>query len=59
MKEKQCKKCHKAITILDEFPGGMCLACYERNYNATPQDEEQAILNVFKNGGAINKKARL
>lgn len=56
---KTCSKCGKPIEEFCEFPGKrggvVCLACYEQEYDATPQDEYNTIVGAFS-GGIINTR---
>lgn len=54
----RCEKCNKEIEKYSEFNSKdgkiICIECYEKEYDATAQEEEQSIMDVFKNGKAFN-----
>ena len=45
-----CARCKSQTNALAIFPGGICLACYEKAYDATPEQERETIIAVFGNG---------
>ena len=49
-----CKRCKRETDELAVFPGGICLACYEKAYDATPEQERETIARVF-GPGAVRK----
>lgn len=51
-----CKKCKKETDELAVFPGGICLACYEKAYDATPEQERETIVNAFSRGKVIRRR---
>lgn len=48
-KTKKCFSCANQISVLEEFPGGICVECYaiEFDKQAPPSDDD--ITKMFRN----------
>jgi hypothetical protein len=42
-----CKTCGKTTDLLEEFPGRICLACYEISQIGAPLPSQQELLAMF------------
>lgn len=50
---KVCTRCGKEFHWLEEFPGCVCLSCWEiKNINTTMEEYAQQIASVFGKGGS-------
>ena len=47
--QRSCQRCGSEINLLETFPNGLCVDCYEREYSATPAQEFETINRVFNN----------
>jgi len=51
----KCKQCKKEIEKYCDYPGELCLTCYEKEYEKKDHSNEGAeIVEAFR-GGIINK----
>ena len=48
---KDCKRCGKKTDVLEIFPGGVCLGCWEKKEGKAPLTEAgfKGMVNAFKN----------
>lgn len=53
-----CKRCGKAIDELAVFPGGICVECHAKAFDASPQQMERTIMEVFGRGKAVRRTKR-
>ena len=46
----QCKRCNKETDALAVFPGGVCLACWEKKEGAVPltQADFDGMVRIFR-----------
>lgn len=42
-----CKTCRQKTDRLEEFPGGICLGCYEISQIGAPMPTQQELLEMF------------
>ena len=48
-----CTRCGKEFHWLEEFPGCVCLSCWEiKNINTTMEEYARQIAGVFGKGGS-------
>jgi len=52
MKKIKCSKCKKEVDILELFSGGLCLECYEKDFDKLTKKEKIPIFDK----SLINKK---
>ena len=45
MKYFTCKKCKKAVDILEIFPNDLCLGCHEVEYEKLSDEEKKPVFN--------------
>jgi hypothetical protein len=51
---KKCKGCKGEIPELEEFPGQLCLGCYEKKMDGqTPEELYEAVMTGFGKGGVF------
>ena len=44
-KKTKCKKCNNMIDMYDTFSGGICLECYEKQFNSLSEEEKKPIFS--------------
>jgi len=45
MTKEKCKKCKKEVDVLELFSGGLCLKCYEKEYEKLSEKDKKPVFD--------------
>lgn len=53
LETKTCKRCGRETSVLEIFPGCVCIDCYSKKEGQQPltQSDFNGMVNTFKRGG--------